>query len=277
MIPEMFDKLIFWITERERIRQKKEQGLPPPWTDDPRMREFRFCNVRREDDAVTRWINQFIRIPYAHTHYLPVGLSLCRWINQPSTLRAIIDHGLWPADEFPNLRAIRDLLRELPPPVFRPAYIIPNLGIPTDKPEIVCSIAIQQVRDRIGECREHLTSVRKATTWFASLKGWGGFMSNQVVADLVHTPLMERAPDKMDYCAPGPGTRRGLKHLFGDWVPEEKEQKALRFVRQRINERIGIYLPLSDVGNICCEFDKWIRPNPPKQRYVSDKSIPKVH
>src|SRR2546423_1636561 len=50
------EELIDWISERTAIHTKKEAGHPPPWTDDPVLREWSFCNVRREDDRVTRWI-----------------------------------------------------------------------------------------------------------------------------------------------------------------------------------------------------------------------------
>src|SRR3990167_5591431 len=47
----------FWafVRERETIRERRAAGTPPPWTDDPVLREYRFCNVRRADDAGTRF------------------------------------------------------------------------------------------------------------------------------------------------------------------------------------------------------------------------------
>ena len=34
----------------------RSAGAEPPWTNDNVLANVRFCNVRREDDAVTRWI-----------------------------------------------------------------------------------------------------------------------------------------------------------------------------------------------------------------------------
>ena len=48
--------LFYWVAERERIRVRKESGQPFPWTDDPILATYRFCNVRREDDRVTIWV-----------------------------------------------------------------------------------------------------------------------------------------------------------------------------------------------------------------------------
>ena len=47
-----------WITEREAIRLRRIAGNPPPWTDDPILREWSFCNVCREADHTTEWIAQ---------------------------------------------------------------------------------------------------------------------------------------------------------------------------------------------------------------------------
>lgn len=59
-----YDWAVHWIIEREKIRIKKETGEPFPWTEDPILKAYRFCNVRREDDTVTKWIAENIRKPY---------------------------------------------------------------------------------------------------------------------------------------------------------------------------------------------------------------------
>lgn len=50
------EALLNFIAERERIRIKKEAGQPWPWTNDPILRDYKFCCVRREDDRVTKGI-----------------------------------------------------------------------------------------------------------------------------------------------------------------------------------------------------------------------------
>ena len=61
-IPAELDRYCYWQTERESIRIKKESAvLSPPWTDDPILQEFKFCQVFREDDRTTRWFRTHIR------------------------------------------------------------------------------------------------------------------------------------------------------------------------------------------------------------------------
>ncbi len=54
--------LLYFVHEREFIRLKKIAGSEPPYTDDPILGTYRFCNVRRADDRVSRWLTQNVLI-----------------------------------------------------------------------------------------------------------------------------------------------------------------------------------------------------------------------
>ena len=45
--------------ERENIRLKREQGSPPPWSNDSIFQKGRFLNVFREDDRGSQAILNF--------------------------------------------------------------------------------------------------------------------------------------------------------------------------------------------------------------------------
>lgn len=49
-----------WIFERYRIKKRKDSGAPRPWTDNWVLQEYRFCNVRREDDRESQYLIQNI-------------------------------------------------------------------------------------------------------------------------------------------------------------------------------------------------------------------------
>jgi hypothetical protein len=59
-------------------------------TDDPILQRFRFCNVYRELDAVTVWIRENIREPFADHEHLWFMLAVARHINWPDTLAELI-------------------------------------------------------------------------------------------------------------------------------------------------------------------------------------------
>lgn len=50
-----YQELVWYIRERERIRDRKESKCGKPWTTDTVLQSARFCNVWREDDRVTRY------------------------------------------------------------------------------------------------------------------------------------------------------------------------------------------------------------------------------
>ena len=73
-------QLLYFIGERESIRIRRANG-EPPWTDDQIFRENRFCNVRREDDRVTRWIAENRRTPHADDPDLWFAMAIARFVN----------------------------------------------------------------------------------------------------------------------------------------------------------------------------------------------------
>jgi hypothetical protein len=87
VIKENLDVLLHWVSEREIIRVRKEVHKDPPalWTHDPILRDWRFCNVRREDDRVTVWIRKNIRERFAGHEHLWFMLCAARMINWPRT------------------------------------------------------------------------------------------------------------------------------------------------------------------------------------------------
>ena len=75
-----------WCRERERIRAKREQGLPPPWSADPVFQRGRFLNVFREDDKGSRAILRFVRQAGKTVPELLHALFFARWCNRHSML-----------------------------------------------------------------------------------------------------------------------------------------------------------------------------------------------
>jgi hypothetical protein len=54
-IREELDRYLYWQVERENIRiQKEVSKLPPPWTDDSILQQYKFCQVFREEDRTTK-------------------------------------------------------------------------------------------------------------------------------------------------------------------------------------------------------------------------------
>jgi hypothetical protein len=81
-VQDFFD----WCRERESIRAKREQGLPPPWSADPIFQHGRFLNVFREDDKGSRAILRFVGRAGQTVPELLHALFFARWCNMHTTL-----------------------------------------------------------------------------------------------------------------------------------------------------------------------------------------------
>ena len=43
--PRIYDLYWYFASERQQMFARRVEGEPGPWTDDPILREFKFCNV----------------------------------------------------------------------------------------------------------------------------------------------------------------------------------------------------------------------------------------
>src|SRR4051812_7947858 len=79
-----------YAVEREKIRKRKEEDkMLPPFTDDPILQKYRFCNVYREDDRTTRWCKKYVRDPLIDKPEVLLAVVIFRWFNRITTGEAI--------------------------------------------------------------------------------------------------------------------------------------------------------------------------------------------
>lgn len=265
--------LFGWIKEREQIRIRKDGGAPQPWTDDPILAAYRFCNVRREDDRVTVWIRQNIRERYADHPHLWLMLCIARQINWPPTLEHLMATGAWPGSD--NFDFAPAMTRELNDwqargqKVYTGAYMI---SAPSkkgqNKQEYIAETVIGALWERrrtfswsaIGADRR---SLRRTHEWLTRSNGWGPFMAYQAVVDMRFTALLRDAEDVHLWAAAGPGTIRGLNRLHGRAVEYPLKQgqalSEMRAIYGVVQQETGVAMDFSDVPNILCETDKYLR------------------
>ena len=257
----------YWVKERQAIHDKKEAGLPKPWTDDPILQNYKFCNVKREDDRVTVWIKNHWRDPCRGHQNMWFAMIVARLFNWPPTLDLIG----FPLSDFDILRPIwRSQLkacREQGNKVFTGAYLVSTNGVSMDKIDYILDRVLTPIWERgrgpISEIaqRDNLESYWKYLTQF---DGLGSFMAGQVVADLKYVdPVLEKAEDWMTFAPLGPGSIRGLNRFFGRLkekpLKQEQGLRELLEIQKRLEVEHEIFLPVHDIQNCCCETDKYIR------------------
>lgn len=264
---------IYWMREREKIRTAKEHGEPPPWTEDESLSRFKFCCVRREDDYTTRWIAQHIRQPFADHPNLWLMCCIARLVNLPwSLVELIADNKAWPHNDGWSPEALGralDARAARGEKIVSDAYIVANRtagGL--TKGGYIARVVGELWDDR----RQFEALFRVRPTMEAVFRhlhrhnglGGEGFLPYQMVVDMRFTPLLENAPDRQHWAVAGKGTRRGLNRLRGRPVKARmRDQDALRELRTLyavLREDVPeIEIDFSDVPNICCEVDKYLR------------------
>ncbi|HWY14385.1 MAG TPA: nucleotide kinase domain-containing protein [Rhizomicrobium sp.] len=269
-----YEPLWHWVREREAIRIRKDAGDAFPWTDDEILKTYRFCNVRREDDRVTVWIRKNIRERFAGHPHLWFMLCAARAINWPDTLHELIDdaslHASWPSDaEFApqEMAAVLNARADRGEKVFTGAYVITAPATKgASKSTFVATETLGQLWASQAAFTVLFNTLPKLEYVHAVLMrydGWGPFMAYQAVVDMRFTPLLDEAMDLKTWAAAGPGTIRGLNRIFARKLNEQITQRyalsELRMIYERVTDATGVAMDFSDVPNILCETDKYLR------------------
>lgn len=273
-------ELCAFIVEREKVRINKEKPDFPAtkaYTKDPILLRFRFCNVHREDDKVTKWITKYWREPYADDPDLWFAMVVARLFNQPDTLAAIG----FPVPYKPE--RIRKLLhdrRDAGLRNFNGAYIVSTNGHAMDKVDYLIHHVMGPAWARRKALRpDKAYDLQTYHTTLMEVPGLASFMAGQVVADLKYVRPLLQAPDWHTWAASGPGSRRGLNRVCA-FLPKQNWKEAtwletLQLLQDATNVRLraaGMQpLHAQDLQNCLCEFDKYERvrlgEGVPKQLY----------
>lgn len=245
-------ELSYWINERWSIREKRAQGLPPPWSRDRIFNTVRFCNVHREDDRVTKWV----RTHWNRADDPAWRFVVARMINWPGSLTELMDFTT--PDEMLDVMKYR---RARGHKVFTSAYTVSTSGRKMDKLDYVFNFVVPKVHV------ERYASLEETSFWLSETDGLGSFLAAQVIADMKNTvghPL-HTAPDWWTWSAPGPGSLRGLSWFFcGEptGIPANDYWMRLEDCRELVDPRVDPSVPRisnQDFQNCLCEFSKWCK------------------
>lgn len=264
-------RFVNFVHERETIRTRRAAGNPSPWTTDEILQTYRFTNVRRRDDRVSRWLQDNVyrsgafALPTLGTFQL---VALCRWINWPPTLEAIADAGLWESGHL-DLPAIGRLIdrRTKAGKTWTGAYLIRATPAGGHKGKFVAEQVVgRSLRRAWPELQFMLQTGMRRPVWrvLVGCLHWGSFMAGQVVDDLTWTPLLRAPRDDLTWAPQGPGSLRGLNRVLGLPLGTQHEEHAwcehLIRLRGMIVAKLGAEdITLMDVQSCLCEFDKYER------------------
>lgn len=271
--------LVKFIKARENERLRKQglfRGRP-----DPIIAQYRFCNVRRNDDAVTVWVHREVLERYREYPDLWFALTVARIFNLPESLEPIVKFMLpfKPVEMAKVLKRRADAGQR----VFNPAYIISTNGISMNKIYYVMDRVLKPLWENRKRIKVQMTydgTLQAAHEALMRQNGLGSFLAAQVLADLKYADPMAWK-DFATFAAIGPGSRRGLNRVMGrpisTGIRADKFTEELSALRDAVNEELAWEDPITaqDLQNCLCEFDKYERARlgegRPKQLYNKEK------
>lgn len=276
--PERVKDLVRFIKAREDARIAKERGFP--YDGDEIIERYRFCNMHREDDRVTRWIADNWRTPNTSDPDLWFAMCVARMaLNSIDTMDAVGYPVPWNPARFKKIIAKR---KQLGLKIFGAAYMIatPNWTGPKDE------FLVERLLGPLWAKRKELRPTKDDTlqSFHARLNAVlnvGSFTAAQVVADMKYVAPLSKATDWAEWAAPGPGSRRGLNRVCLRYIDTPWKDADWLATLQRLRKAVKSLMPkfelhAQDLQNCLCEFDKYERARlgegKPKQLYVPHKS-----
>lgn len=233
------DAFFAYARERHSTHLRRAAGLPPAsWTADPILQQYRFCNVFRELDRTTIWFRENVRDPLRSSSDVLLATVLFRWFNRIVTGEQIFcqtdleymppatpwEVALATNTTLPLRRGIRGK-----GPYVTGSYIIKTPDGMSKLDGVLWCVEQFMLREYsmpgIGPALgwqqaaslepDACVTMEMMWQWLRQFPYLGDFMSYEVVTDLRHTALLERATDIMTWANPGPGAMRGLNRIHG--------------------------------------------------------------
>jgi len=118
---EVLNQIYPMIIERMKIWEAKQQDKNPPYTKDPILTRYRFCNVYRELDRQTIEIHTLLKQLQEDFDLWLLNIIFSRMVCNPSTIKRV---GFLNYND-KNNKAVYEKLINLPHPKYGVAYIFP--------------------------------------------------------------------------------------------------------------------------------------------------------
>lgn len=264
MNKERLGKFLWLCRERHEIYLRKSAGQPTPWTDDPLLSKYHFCNVFRRLDKTSVEIYELIGRQPSSVLMLQAAI-LGRLINRHGSVS-----GAWDV-----LTSGGNL-----------AEYVERAGLNTNAyhlntPHGLNSFSgvaelCHQERSDLDHRLRNCSSLEEAHAEISKERYIGGFMGYQVLLDLYDNGYFDQ-PFDGGWALAGPGACRGMLHLLGedlnyDWKSAEfrkdkgsllqKMQGLLRGLTEEVLKVWPQHWPeftIHETEFMLCEWDKYVR------------------
>lgn len=268
---------LFWYFtyERHNIFIKKSNGDSPPWTKDPILQKYKFCNSYRVNDRVSQYL--LTHVIYTNKTYSKndtiFRIILFKLFNKESTWE-LLESKIGNITIFSfNQELYSKILTESlnnNNKIYNDAYISCANKAYGYEHKHDNHLALLNQMFLIDHVDEKIINSKSMEESFNILKSYpliGNFMAYQLVTDINYSEAVNYRED--EFTIPGPGAIRGINKVFSSkgnlsdsdiikymYSIQEQEFKRLGYDFKYLN---GRKLQLIDIQNIFCELDKYCR------------------
>ena len=272
---KVYDLYWYFAYERQNIFIKKLNGEEPPWTEDPILQEYKFCNSYRVNDRVSQFLLK--NVIYNDNNYskedMLFRIILFKLFNKEDTWLLLLNEFgdiTLKNFEISKYSTVLEKAMQNGIAIYNDAYIsCANKAFNYDRKHDN-HLALLNKMFKVDNIQNKILNCKKMEEAFNILKDYpliGNFMAYQLVTDINYSDIVDWKEN--EFTVAGPGSLRGIKKCFIDkgnmsnediikymYNHQDEEFKRLKLDFKKIGNR---ELQLIDCQNIFCELDKYLR------------------
>ncbi len=269
---------LYWkfASKRQAAFEARAAGRPSPWTEDPILQTYKFCNVFRAADRVSQYLIR--EIAYGQEEQTPEDR-----LFQTVAFRTFSSPRTWEAlrSEFGRHPLIEDLVdgtferalsrqKERVGGLYTGAFILcanKAYGFDAKHQNHTALFRDMFVDKGLASSIRGANSFEQVVGLLEAFPLMGPFMSYQTAIDINYSDVVDFGED--DYTQAGPGALRGIAKAFEDlgdfsateiilWMVERQEQEFDR-LGLHFDGLWGRRLHAIDCQGLFCELNKYCR------------------
>jgi hypothetical protein len=262
--------------ERQKAFEARVAGQPAPWSDDPIIQEYKFCNVYRAADRVSQFMIRDVCYNSEHTNAVDrlfqivtfrIFSNIDTWqqlkdkLGRSPTLDNLVDG---------SFEKALDQIKNETGKLYTGAFILCATDAYGRKLKHLNHVELLKdmfFNQSLGDKIIKATSLKEIYLLIHDFPLMGDFMSYQIAIDLNYSEFVNFSED--EFTKAGPGALRGIKKIFQDtnglsveevimWMVDNQETEFAR-LGYKFNGLYGRRLHAIDCQNLFCETDKYCR------------------
>lgn len=275
---------LYWefASKRHAAFEARLEGRGWPWSADPILQTYKFCNVFRAADRVSQYLIRHVAYdPYPGTtpQDRVFQITAFRTFSNIATWKGVIAE----LDGPPRLEHLHsgafehalDRVKARHGGLYTGAFILcanKAFGFDEKHRNHVALFKHMFLKSMCAERALQLPSLADIVSLLQSFPLLGPFMAYQIAIDLNYSELISFSED--EYTQAGPGALRGLKKAFtslGDFSPSdailwmvENQEKEFERLSLPFSGLFGRPLHGIDCQGLFCELDKYCREAAPE-------------